>query len=70
MALRSGEAPPELTPDALLLLAAQRWRGNIRELRNVLEQVTKRSGLAARIDAAQLEQHPSRGPAGEQITHR
>jgi transcriptional regulator with PAS, ATPase and Fis domain len=54
MALRSGEAPPELTPDALALLAAQHWRGNIRELRNVLEQVTMRSD-SQRIDAAQLE---------------
>jgi transcriptional regulator with PAS, ATPase and Fis domain len=54
MALRSGEAPPELLPDALALLAAQHWRGNIRELRNVLEQVTMRSD-SQRIDAAQLE---------------
>ncbi|HEY2254185.1 MAG TPA: sigma 54-interacting transcriptional regulator [Variovorax sp.] len=54
MALRSGEAPPELTPDALALLAAQQWRGNIRQLRNVLEQVTMRSD-SQRIDAAQLE---------------
>ncbi|MEJ8809927.1 sigma 54-interacting transcriptional regulator [Variovorax ureilyticus] len=54
MALRSGEAPPELTPDALALLAAQHWRGNIRELRNVLEQVTMRSD-SQRIDAPQLE---------------
>lgn len=53
-ALRSGEAPPELLPDALALLAAQHWRGNIRELRNVLEQVTMRSD-SQRIDAAQLE---------------
>src|SRR6478609_8883750 len=54
MALRSGEAPPELMPDALALLAAQHWRGNIRELRNVLEQVTMRSD-SQRIEAAQLE---------------
>jgi transcriptional regulator with PAS, ATPase and Fis domain len=54
MALRSGEAPPELTPDALALLAGQHWRGNIRELRNVLEQVTMRSD-SQRIDAAQLK---------------
>jgi DNA-binding NtrC family response regulator len=54
MAMRSGETPTELTPDALALLAAQHWRGNIRELRNVLEQVTMRSD-SQRIDAAQLE---------------
>ncbi|MBS0451758.1 MAG: sigma 54-interacting transcriptional regulator [Proteobacteria bacterium] len=54
MALRSGEAPPELTADALALLAGQQWRGNIRELRNVLEQVTMRSD-SQRIDAVELE---------------
>jgi transcriptional regulator with PAS, ATPase and Fis domain len=43
MALRSGTQPPELSSEALALLAAQRWRGNIRELRNVLEQATMRS---------------------------
>ena len=43
MGLRSGTQPPELSSEALALLAAQRWRGNIRELRNVLEQATMRS---------------------------
>ena len=43
MALRSGAQPPELSFDALALLSAQTWRGNIRELRNVLEQATMRS---------------------------
>jgi DNA-binding NtrC family response regulator len=43
MALRSGEQPPELSPEALALLARQPWRGNIRELRNVLEQAAMRA---------------------------
>ncbi len=43
MALRSGAQPPELSAEALDLLSAQVWRGNIRELRNVLEQATMRS---------------------------
>ncbi len=43
MAQRSGGQPPELSAEALALLALQSWRGNIRELRNVLEQVTMRS---------------------------
>jgi transcriptional regulator with PAS, ATPase and Fis domain len=43
MALRGGSQPPELSDDALTLLSAQAWRGNIRELRNVLEQATMRS---------------------------
>ncbi len=54
LAHRSGEAPPELMPDALALLAAQHWRGNIRELRNVLEQLAMRSD-ASRIDAAEVK---------------
>ncbi len=43
MALRSDAQPPELSADALTLLSAQVWRGNIRELRNVLEQAAMRS---------------------------
>jgi DNA-binding NtrC family response regulator len=54
MAQRSGEAPAELLPDALALLAGQHWRGNIRELRNVLEQVAMRSDTQ-RIDAVEIK---------------
>ena len=53
MALRSGDAPPELTPDALALLAGQHWRGNVRELRNVMEQLAMRSD-SHRVDAAEV----------------
>ena len=53
MALRSGERQPELAPDALSLLSAQTWRGNIRELRNVLEQAVMRSDSRS-ISRAQL----------------
>ena len=54
LALRNGTPPPELLPDAMALLAGQPWRGNIRELRNVLEQAVMRSDTQS-IDAAQLE---------------
>jgi len=54
MAHRDGIAQPEVLPDALALLAGQRWRGNIRELRNVLEQAAMGSD-SQRIDAHQLE---------------
>lgn len=54
MALRSGAQPPELSTEALALLSAQVWRGNIRELRNVLEQAMMRSD-SHRIVASQLE---------------
>lgn len=53
MALRGGAQPPELSDAALSLLSAQVWRGNIRELRNVLEQATMRSD-SHRIDVSQL----------------
>ena len=49
--LRNGSPPPEVSADAIALLSAQVWRGNIRELRNVLEQAAMRSDsqhLAAR----------------------
>ena len=39
IAQRSGLPQPEYDAGALALLAAQHWRGNVRELRNVLEQV-------------------------------
>ncbi|MBP6850319.1 MAG: sigma 54-interacting transcriptional regulator [Rhodoferax sp.] len=55
VALRNGAALPELDADALAMLCAQPWRGNIRELRNVLEQTAMRSD-AQRIDVAALAQ--------------
>jgi DNA-binding NtrC family response regulator len=55
MGLRSGTAPPEIGPEALALLAAQTWRGNIRELRNVLEQAAMRSD-SQHIEVRHLEE--------------
>jgi transcriptional regulator with PAS, ATPase and Fis domain len=40
---RSGQPQRELTPTALTVLSSYLWPGNIRELRNVLEQVTLNS---------------------------
>jgi transcriptional regulator with PAS, ATPase and Fis domain len=54
IALRSGLPQAELTLDAMDLLAAQVWRGNVRELRNVLEQAAM-LGDSSRIDRAQIE---------------
>ena len=51
LALRNGVLPPELEPAAVELLVAQSWRGNVRELRNVLEQLLMRSETG-RVDAA------------------
>ena len=39
LALQNGLPPLELSPQALQVLAQQPWRGNVRELRNVLEQL-------------------------------
>lgn len=53
--LRGAGALPEFTADALGLLAAQAWRGNIRELRNVIEQAAMRcDGLI--VDARLLRE--------------
>ncbi len=53
--LRNGTLPPEVSPQALALLQAQAWRGNIRELRNVLEQAAMRSD-SRRIEAAPVQE--------------
>ncbi len=53
MALRGDTLQPELSAEALSLLTAHVWRGNIRELRNVLEQAVMRSD-SHRISASQL----------------
>jgi transcriptional regulator with PAS, ATPase and Fis domain len=55
IALRNGTAPFELSPEAVAMLAAQHWRGNTRELRNVLEQAAMRSDTQ-HIEEHQLEQ--------------
>ena len=60
IAARSGQRPLELADDALALLAAQPWPGNVRQLRNLLEraQLSADSGpldgaaLAALLGAA------------------
>ena len=49
LALRNGLPHPEFTAQALALLCAQHWRGNVRELRNVIEQLLLR-GEGAVID--------------------
>jgi transcriptional regulator with PAS, ATPase and Fis domain len=53
IARRSGRPQRELAPTALAVLCAYAWPGNIRELRNVLEQVTMRSD-ASRLSAEEF----------------
>ena len=53
IALRSGTPALELTPAALALLMEQPWRGNVRELRNALEQIALRCDNP-RVDAPEV----------------
>jgi DNA-binding NtrC family response regulator len=55
LAIKTGVLPPDLSPQALDVLVAQQWRGNVRELRNVLEQIMLRSDTP-RISASLVEQ--------------
>ena len=50
---RSGRPQREVAPTAVAVLSAYAWPGNIRELRNVLEQVVMRSD-AARLSAEEF----------------
>lgn len=55
IALRSGLSIPHWTSDALDVLMAQRWRGNVRELRNVLEQLMLRADAGwVDVDAVRI----------------
>ncbi|MDZ4337616.1 MAG: helix-turn-helix domain-containing protein, partial [Pseudomonas sp.] len=49
IANRSAQAPLEVSDDALALLSAQPWRGNVRELRNLLERA--QLDVDGRLDA-------------------
>ncbi len=66
IAARTGMPQRELAPGALAALAAHEWRGNVRELRNVLEQaamLTDRARLDAEDFAAILPRATAAGPA-------
>ena len=64
IATRTGSPQRELTPTALVVLAAYPWPGNIRELHNVLEEVALKSDRA-RLSAEEFAlalPRVSRGP--------
>ena len=65
IAQRDGLPHLDFTPEALALLAGQHWRGNIRELRNVLEQAAMSSD-SLHIDTEELA-HILRESGLEQI---
>ncbi len=67
IAARTGMPQRELTPPALAALAGHEWRGNIRELRNALEQaamLTDHARLAAEDFAAILPRAAAAGGTG------
>ena len=73
IAARSGRPQRELAPTALAVLSAYPWPGNIRELRNVLEQVTLNSDnprLSADEFTRVLPRVPAVLRAGERPTLR
>ncbi|AKJ31370.1 Fis family transcriptional regulator [Caldimonas brevitalea] len=66
VARRSGMPHREVTPDAFAVLRQHPWRGNIRELRNVLEQVMMLSD-DLRLEARHFRRvlpHVPEAPAG------
>jgi len=73
IARRSGTPQRELTPTALAVMSAYGWPGNIRELRNVLEQVTLNSDhtrLSAEEFSLVLPRVGARSRPGERPTLR
>ncbi len=67
IAQRTGMPQRELAPSALAVLAAHAWPGNIRELRNVLEQaamLTDNARLGAADFASVLPVAPARAEPG------
>jgi transcriptional regulator with PAS, ATPase and Fis domain len=54
VALRNGLSVPEFQPQAMDLLTGQQWRGNVRELRNVIEQLLLRCETG-RVDPALVD---------------
>ena len=54
LALRSALPQPEFQSEAMALLLAQPWRGNVRELRNVIEQLLWRCDSGV-VDATAVE---------------
>jgi DNA-binding NtrC family response regulator len=54
LALRSAVPQPEFQSEAVALLSAQPWRGNVRELRNVIEQLLLRCETGY-VDASAVE---------------
>ncbi len=73
IARRSGRPQREVTPTAFAVLSAYGWPGNIRELRNVLEQVTLNSDhprLSAEEFTLVLPRVASPSRAGDRATLR
>jgi transcriptional regulator with PAS, ATPase and Fis domain len=68
----SGLPVREIAPEAQALLAAQPWPGNIRELRNVLEQAVlgAESHRLERADFVSLVTHPNAPMTAQQLPNK
>ena len=68
-----GRGALDIEPDALELLARARWKGNVRELRNVLEQALMRmdeGGVVTRALLADLVTEPPPSEANPSVERR
>jgi transcriptional regulator with PAS, ATPase and Fis domain len=61
---REGEQPPRLSEAALRVLLAHHWRGNVRELQNVMEHAVVLLDPGADVQAEDLPFLPNAGPGG------
>lgn len=59
-----GIARPELTEDAVNLLCAQEWSGNVRELQNLMVRALSLDGDKGTIDAKTIKKHLEKTDAG------
>ena len=60
-----GEAAPTLTEAAIRALCAHQWRGNVRELQNVIEHVVVVAAPGCPISAEELQLGGDAAPAGD-----
>jgi len=64
---RDGEKPLRLTPDAIRVLTAYRWPGNVRQIQNVIERVVSLATPGQEITAADLPDE-IRGDGGPPVS--
>jgi DNA-binding NtrC family response regulator len=61
-AARSGRLPPRLSPQTAQALLAREWKGNVRELKGVIQRAFILAGDAAWLDISSLDELPALAP--------